>query len=129
VHFRKEVTTGNYEVGGGQKVDNEEVDRGVERCLEMVAISRVFDLEGLWEVLGEVGRDSRAGDEAATSGPDIGESEVHAIPEAEHEEDCPHDEGTELVIIDNMGHIINELFSRKEKGEGTSLPFPSPSTS
>lgn len=116
---RREATTGNYEVGGGEKIDHLEVDRDVQSCLEMVAISRVFDLEGLWEVLGEVGRDSCSGDEATVS--DLaGADQAEEVAEEGHEEDRPRDEGTELVIIDSMGHIINELFSRKEKGDCTS---------
>jgi hypothetical protein len=71
----------------------------------MVAISRVFDVEGLWEVLGEVGRDFAA---------DKGTSEDK------------DEEGMEIIIIDNMTQLINELFARKEKGEGTLLfPFGS----
>ncbi|KAF8848676.1 hypothetical protein BDZ45DRAFT_635456, partial [Acephala macrosclerotiorum] len=38
----------------------ERIERDVQRCLEMVDISRVFDIEGLWEVLGEVGRNDTA---------------------------------------------------------------------
>jgi hypothetical protein len=43
----------------GQVLD-EGVEGEVQKYLEMVAISRVFDVEGLWEVLGEVRRDSRS---------------------------------------------------------------------
>lgn len=71
------------------------MDEEVRGYLEMVAISRVFDVEGLWEVLGEVGRDS-----------------------AGMEEDRSDEEGMEIIIIDNMTHLINELFARKERGEG-----------
>ena len=76
------------------------VDEEVQRCLEWVAISRVFDVEGLWEVLGDVGRDSE-GAEGAAAG-------VH------------YEEGMEIIIIDNMTHLISELFARKEKSEGIS---------
>ena len=37
------------------------------------------------------------------------------IEETEEQED-----GTEIIILDNMTDIINELFARKEKGDGTS---------
>lgn len=43
----------------GQVLD-EGVEGEVQKYLEMVAISRVFDVEGLWEVLGEVRQDSRS---------------------------------------------------------------------
>ncbi|CAD6445625.1 d5477f8a-2a53-4c85-81ca-dfc21b3ec509 [Sclerotinia trifoliorum] len=33
-----------------------EIQKEVNTMLELVAISRVFDIEGLWEVLGEIGR-------------------------------------------------------------------------
>lgn len=78
----------------------EGVDDDVHRCLEMVAISRVFDVEGLWEVLGEVGRDC-VGDEGTS--------------------EDKYEEGMEVIIIDNMTQLINELFARKEKGEGRLL--------
>ncbi|RFU32635.1 hypothetical protein B7463_g3702, partial [Scytalidium lignicola] len=41
---------------------NNEVGTEVQRCLEMVSISRAFDLEGMWEVLGEV-QSQPAGDQ------------------------------------------------------------------
>lgn len=98
------MNTGNHaanEVNVGEgDVHESSVDEEVQRCLEMVAISRVFDVEGLWEVLGEVGRDS---EEAQGLAPD------------DHNE-----EGMEIIIIDNMTHLINELFSRKERSEGIS---------
>lgn len=151
-------------VGGGQKA-GVDMEKEVERCLEMVAISRVFDVEGLWEVLGEIGRGSGRGNEQVSRGlqGDTAQSDpaVHPqdVPIAElptmdggtnnvrdgavlaaqsstsksaslervqaaqpqrptvsrGEED--NNEGTEIIIIDNMTHLINELFTRKEKGE------------
>ncbi|KAE8442349.1 hypothetical protein EG329_003420 [Mollisiaceae sp. DMI_Dod_QoI] len=130
-------------------VSTEKIEQEVQRCLEMVAISRVFDIEGLWEVLGEVGRDgpatsdpssSIAGlakdvtavgqktDGAVQSSPDwpeisdSQEEDLSPIDDAESASKVPEmekkeqDEGTEIIIIDNMTQIINELFSRKEKG-------------
>ncbi|KAH8811440.1 hypothetical protein F5884DRAFT_274361 [Xylogone sp. PMI_703] len=41
----------NAEQTGGT---NNDVVTEVQKCLEMVSISRVFDFEGMWEVLGEV---------------------------------------------------------------------------
>ena len=103
------MDTGNYAVGAMTAEDSANgkgVDEEVQRCLEMIAMSRVFDVEGLWEVLGEVARDSHWNEE---------------LPSKEqHEED-----GIEIIIIDNMTNLINELFARKERTEGTlPLPFP-----
>jgi hypothetical protein len=123
-----------------------DVDGGVQRCLEMVAISRVFDIEGLWEVLDEVGRDTNhdtEGKEAMPSeeplemskGDHIGTQKLQEIADSQDdgifEEDslsatpeptavASEHHGTELIIVDNMTNIINELFSRKEKGDGKS---------
>lgn len=77
-----------------------EIDNDVQRCLEIVDISRVFDVEGLWEVLGEVGRDSETGDK--------------------DDEEKGYEEGVEMIVIDNMTHLVNELFARKERSEGAS---------
>jgi hypothetical protein len=119
----------------------------------MIAISRVFDIEGLWEVLGEIGHDNPAApsnssisspkevekksDGPIQSGPDWPE-EINDSQEDSPDEDCnpgrgpseaarEKDEGIEIIIIDNMSQIINELFSRKEKSDGwsyASLSFP-----
>ena len=70
----------------------------------MVAISRVFDVEGLWEVLGEVGRDS----------------DRVVLGDEERAVEDNDEEGMEIIVIDNMTHLISELFARKERGEGIS---------
>ncbi|KAG4436519.1 hypothetical protein IFR05_007993 [Cadophora sp. M221] len=125
----------------------------------MVAISRVFDFEGLWEVIGEVDHISPASSEHELRGesekekgvfgdsdeiemvveqdicddepePEILDSEEDLTPPAstppaiskDQEEEASEDEGMEIIIVDNMTHIINELFSRKEKSDGKS-PF------
>ena len=124
----------------------------------MVAISRVFDVEGLWEVLGEVGlgsasdrevgsgdggqgrdegdRDGVEGDEEVPDSEDDlalleDDFDIDAPPRPPRSQKHDGDLGTEIVIVDTMTHIINELFSRKEKVEGKlalSLP-PIPSHS
>ena len=86
-------------------VDEQGVNEEVLRCLEMVAISRVFDIEGLWEVLKEVGQDSE------TDSTD---------DEGVREESTGNENGVEMIIIDNLTHLINELFARKERSEGMS---------
>lgn len=141
------------------------VDEQVQKCLERVAISRVFDIEGLWEVIGEVGHpvslasepvfpghDAEDGNgirngnghkkevtvskdeievvvekDIADDEPEIQDSEDDLTPPVppaagrmDHEEDSSIgvDEGTEIIIVDNMTHVINELFARKEKSDG-----------
>lgn len=98
---RQTVDTGNSAVNE-DGVDGKAVDENVQRCLEMVAISRVFDVEGLWEVLGDVGQDSES--DAAND---------------EEMREMGDENGVEMIIIDNMTQLINELFTRKERGEGT----------
>lgn len=118
-----------------------DIDGDVQRCLEMVGISRVFDLEGLWEVLGEVGRASDDFERERDSPPEPKEVEI-ANSEDEDEDESPistanqnqdqaredEDEGVEIIIIDSLTHIINELFSRKEKSDGLYPSFPNTTT-
>ncbi|KAI2637791.1 hypothetical protein GGS26DRAFT_427727 [Hypomontagnella submonticulosa] len=40
--------------GPAANQQQEAVDREVRRCLEQISVSRVFDVEGLWEVLNEI---------------------------------------------------------------------------
>jgi hypothetical protein len=152
--LRNAVQTSNY----GKSLQREEglelnVDEDVQRCLEMVAISRVFDIEGLWGALGEIRRHRSSDFEAKHLESEIAESEGMEATEKvlnperspeisdSEEEPTPEDEalptpgprptskdkdedGTEIIIVDNMTHIINELFSRKEKSDCKS-PDPS----
>ncbi|CAJ2504249.1 Uu.00g116430.m01.CDS01 [Anthostomella pinea] len=55
------------------------VDAEVRRCLELISLSRVFDIEGLWQVLGELEDQAQAADTAAV--PDDG-GEEEEIPTA-----------------------------------------------
>jgi len=57
---RRDIKTDVYKSTQPDAVGNKGLEDEVQRCLEMVAISRVFDVEGLWEVLSEVGRDDRS---------------------------------------------------------------------
>jgi hypothetical protein len=127
------VHTGNYAVSGEiPDVSKEEVEIDVQRCLEVVAISRVFDFEGLWEVLGEVNRDSTLHDDYAipsSPDPEAHEPEPHHPPEIfdSEEELTPErassrdkkspDPGMEIIIVDNLTHIITSLLAQKEKSE------------
>ena len=125
----------------------------------MVAISRVFDVEGLWEVIGEVdhavsssspGLDGEDGngkadlndtDESEVQQQEIGNNTPEILDSEDSEEDTTPprdgppsspkdrgdttegDEGIEIIVVDNMTHLINELFARKEKSDGTYLPL------
>jgi hypothetical protein len=132
------VHTGNYAVSGEiPDVSKEKVEMDVQRCLEMVAISRVFDFEGLWEVLGEVNRDSTLHDDYAipsSPDPEAYEPEPHHPPEIldSEEELTPEraspprdknspDPGIEIIIVDNLTHIITSLLAQKEKSEAHGL--------
>lgn len=116
----------------------EAVDADVTRCLEMVGISRVFDVEGLWEVLSELSRSSNSAtsddleaqekerEKQRQSEPEIADSEdegedadEEAISPLPHIKKEDADDGIEIILIDTMTQIINELFSRKEKSDGT----------
>ena len=152
--------------GTARNGEEEDVEKEVQRCLEMVGLSRVFDIEGLWEVLREVGHntvvceapnpsfsgEAEQQDATASQGGETQSLQKSAeIIDSDQEEELspvktplpnptlapplkPHtpsaqveqgqDEGTEIVIIDNMTHIINELFSRKEKNDGILPRFP-----
>jgi hypothetical protein len=136
------VQTANYDISGQSlAVTDEEVEKGVQRCLEMVAISRVFDIEGLWEVLGEVGRDGTSHDDSdtpvSTHDPktterspqrptEIADSEAELTPEAAtplppSQNKTEQDLGIEIIIIDNITHLITSLLARKEESEAHSL--------
>ena len=115
--------------------EEQKINVDVGRCLEMVGISRVFDVEGLWEVLREIGRSSVSSldrDGAGSKDVDDETQSDHEVEIADSEEEEDElegkskerlkgedtDEGIEIIIIDNMTQIINELFSRKEKSDG-----------
>lgn len=119
------------------KTETAVVKADVTRSLEMVGISRVFDVEGLWEVLSEISRSSsestydgevvRKDEEETQSQHEVeiadSEDEEVATPPAAKKGKGTADEGIEIIIIDNMTQIINELFSRKEKSDGTPLSY------
>ncbi|KAN0119755.1 hypothetical protein V8E51_001963 [Hyaloscypha variabilis] len=129
------VRTANYAISSQeQEVRDEDVGKEVQRCLEMVAISRVFDIEGLREVLGEVARDdtlhdgsnlaSSIGQETNKENPqkpteildsedDFTPEEVSPIPPLSP----AYSPGTEIIIIDNLTHLINSHLAQKEKTE------------
>ncbi|ESZ91607.1 hypothetical protein SBOR_8006 [Sclerotinia borealis F-4128] len=67
----KDNTSGNLENDLNlDRITELEIQTDMNAMLELVAISRVFDIEGLWEVLGEIGRTdgrSNEGDNQETS--------------------------------------------------------------
>ncbi|KAI9730468.1 MAG: hypothetical protein M1818_008163 [Claussenomyces sp. TS43310] len=73
------------------------IDKLVKGCLGRVAISRVFDVEGVWEVLSEVGRRCErsareAGDGDVTSATDMGPAG-----------DETSDEGVDMSLVPDSG--------------------------
>lgn len=129
--FRDQSTKGDYEAPETDNV-GKDVDL-VQKCLEMVAITRVFDVEGLWEVLGEIGRGSDDGDITAGAAKeqipqDVGTPSRPRLGGGGAILEEGTEDGTEIIIIDNMTHLINELFARKEKGEGSTPPSPRPTS-
>lgn len=130
------------------QLDKVKIEQLLQQCLEMVAISRVFDIEGLWEVLGEIGHEvptssanepseppENKGVEPIQSSPDwpeINDSQESISISSNHDYDLQSppppnrtenkttDSGTEIIIIDTLSQIITELFSRKDKASGTS---------
>ena len=131
-------------------VNEDHLGREVQKYLEQVTISRVFDLEGLREVLSEVTLDfqPQLGHEdgkapttdllvrSATPPPhslhmNEGPAIVPEVMDSEDEDTTPDDkavhqgeeEGIQILIVDSMTDIINELFARKEKAQGI-LHYP-----
>ncbi|EAA36592.1 hypothetical protein GE21DRAFT_2031 [Neurospora crassa] len=98
-----------------------QVDRGViMRCLERVLVARVFDAEGLREVLRELEEVEQQqqtvvshsdGNEGRRGGGETGEKGT------ERKEDglLPH-----LIIITNTSHLLNTLFTRNKTGSDRS---------
>lgn len=121
----KNTTSGNFPVAGagsdGIVENDEEVEKMVTRALEMVAISRVFDIEGLQEVIAEISTSSsesrtpeRTAEIVDSEDEDAGLSPVgFPAKTREGEED-----GIQMVVVDNMTTLITDLMNRKEKTEG-----------
>lgn len=93
----------------------------------MVAISRVFDIEGLWEVLGDISHSS-VPDSSLTPeneplkpvtipGTEDSEDEI-TPPEVTIQNSAIVEEGTEIVVVDTLTQIITELFTSREKSAG-----------
>ncbi|KUJ23596.1 uncharacterized protein LY89DRAFT_186742 [Mollisia scopiformis] len=104
----------------------------------MIAISRVFNIEGLWEVLGEIGHESPPSpsptslpplpdnktDGPIQSSPDWPEIVDSQAPSPLSDPDPPSptlqkedadlDIGPEILLISTLTQIINNLFARKE---------------
>lgn len=123
----------------GRQASTSSISDDVQKCLEMVGISRVFDVEGLWEVVGEIRSTAKTSlevsepldDREETQSPREEDVEIADSEDEEDEISTPvqgqnqteietqqEDEGIEIIIIDNMTQIINELFTRKERSDG-----------
>ncbi|KAM3075915.1 hypothetical protein ACMFMG_006571 [Clarireedia jacksonii] len=134
-------------------VDEEENEQ-LSLMLGLVAISRVFDIEGLWEVLSEIGRTANQVNNDEINERHMGSSPWSEQPETDNREVQPHvrdeigdsedddsplqspspppepastshttsiDTAPELLIIDNMHHLISHLFTHSEKNSAHNL--------
>lgn len=150
----KSATTVNSTSTNYGQINKENLVNEVQKYLEQVTISRVFDIEGLWEVLSEVTLESPASlpqRDGKTIAADLMQrstssfpitlraseepSTVEEIIDSEDENPTPDDnygatakqpadqghEGIQILVVDNMGDLINELLARKEKTDGSSL--------
>ncbi|KAL2161381.1 hypothetical protein VTH06DRAFT_8604 [Thermothelomyces fergusii] len=94
------------------------VQAGLRACLERISISRVFDIEGLWEVLGELeaavpvsdGEPSRAaqtgkGTEMLNSGDEGGRSSPGS----------PSPTPPDIVLVTHTSALLNALFTGRDK--------------
>lgn len=150
----KSATTANSTPTNYGQIDKENLLNEVQKYLEQVTISRVFDVEGLWEVLSEVTLESPSSlpqRDGKTIAADLMQrstssfpitlraseepSTVEEIIDSEDENPTPDDnygataeqpayqghEGIQILVVDNMGDLINELLARKEKTDGSSL--------
>ncbi|KAI2780903.1 hypothetical protein F4815DRAFT_492972 [Daldinia loculata] len=94
----------------------EVVNAEVRRCLERISISRVFDIEGLWEVLSELETPPSLGRDAT---PEVKEEEVASTTAAA--EDKEHSAHTELP-----GSFPPGVSKEEDKDEAVEDIPPSP---
>ncbi|PQE21274.1 fasciclin domain family protein [Rutstroemia sp. NJR-2017a WRK4] len=137
----------------------DEENQQLSFMLDLVAISRVFDIEGLWEVLSEIARTTNQVNNDEANEGSMNSPPWHEEPEAynkevqprirneigdseeeEEEEDLQSpsppppppkvvskpqstsiDSGTELLVIDNIHHLISHLFTHSEKATAHNL--------
>ncbi|EGZ76707.1 hypothetical protein NEUTE2DRAFT_49105 [Neurospora tetrasperma FGSC 2509] len=88
-----------------------QVDRGIiKSCLERVLVARVFDAEGLREVLRELEVEQQQTVVSHRGGGEIGEKRTES-----------KDGGLpDLIIITNTSHLLNTLFTRNKTGSDRS---------
>ncbi|PQE24453.1 fasciclin domain family protein [Rutstroemia sp. NJR-2017a BBW] len=151
----KNNLTGRHDDSTHLGTDDEE-NQQLSFMLDLVAISRVFDIEGLWEVLSEIARTTNQVNNDEANEGSMNSPPWHEEPEAynkevqprirneigdseeeEEEEDLqspspppppppppkvvskpqstPIDSGPELLVIDNIHHLISHLFTHSEK--------------
>ncbi|POS85935.1 hypothetical protein EPUL_004091 [Erysiphe pulchra] len=100
------------------------VDHQIQRCLEMVNISRIFDLEGLWEVLGETGnvkhvltRDSKASPNVLGNLSQVSSVEPTQSDLSQNIVCSAMEEGIVVLLVDNMTALISEFLTSRENGD------------
>lgn len=82
------------------------VDNQIQHCLEMVNISRIFDLEGLWEVLGETENVKHVFAKDLRSSPQTLGNSIQA---------SAMEDGIKIMVIDNMTALLSEYLTSREK--------------
>nr|EAQ71126.1 hypothetical protein MGCH7_ch7g533 [Pyricularia oryzae 70-15] len=92
-----------FDQAGLQCQDEDKARAVAAGCLEQIAISRVFDMDGVWEVLHE----------------DLAARDVPPSPEAAHDNSHPMDCGT-------LQEPIKDVMNEAEPHEAPTLPSPKP---
>ncbi|RKF62669.1 hypothetical protein OnM2_031029 [Erysiphe neolycopersici] len=99
------------------------VDHQIQRCLEMVNISRIFDLEGLWEVLGETDnvkhmlstRNSSASPNVSGNiGQVLSVKPTQSALSPSIACSSAMEGGIEVLLVDNMTALISEFLTTRE---------------
>ncbi|KAK3394060.1 hypothetical protein B0H63DRAFT_459852 [Podospora didyma] len=110
-----------------------DVHAKIQWCLENISIARVFDIEGLWEVLGELDPTAPAPD----SEPMSNQQPTHDVPFPHHppplaevppksheadetldnsgEHDTTEISPPDIIIVTHMSTLLNTLFTDRDK--------------
>ncbi|KAL2757711.1 hypothetical protein ACRALDRAFT_1079832 [Sodiomyces alcalophilus JCM 7366] len=103
----------------GQTTDEEAARGKLRGCLERVSVSRVFDLEGLWEVLADL--DMPCEDQPASQRPEDGTTLAEGAPAVSRETEPRGEENT-----DRPGSKLAKVVVADSDDEDEELPLPSP---
>lgn len=122
-----------------QKVENTSVNSQMQRCLQMVDLSRIFDIEGLCEVLGEIENgncipiidqkssataqicdypEKREISENYITGSEVSSAKNPNSTSPSEVTSNSNREGKEVILIDNMTTLISGFLTSGEKANG-----------